>query len=75
MMEDGIHSDTSIITFMLHAIMEFGVYVIEYFKQIIHNQDSQLDMYQVGKKMPRNKKLDITNIKIKKKMFFNDTIS
>lgn len=64
MMEDGIHLDISIITFMLHAIMEFGVYVIEYFKQIIHNQDSQLDMYQVGKKMPKNKKLDITNIKI-----------
>ena len=64
MMEDGIHLDISIITFMLHAIMEFGVYVIEYFKQIIHNQDSQLDMYQVGKKMPKNKKPDITNIKI-----------
>jgi hypothetical protein len=65
MMEDGIHLDISIIISMLHAITEFGVYVIEYFKQIIHNQDSQLDMYQVGRRMPRNKKLDLTNIKIK----------
>lgn len=63
MMEDGIHLDISIIIFMLHAIMEFGVCVIEYFKQIIHNQDSQLDMYQVGRKMPKNKKLDLTNKK------------
>lgn len=58
MMEDGIHLDISIIIFMLLAIMEYGVYVIEYFKPIIHNQDSQLDMYQVGRKKLRNKKHD-----------------
>ena len=53
MMEDGIHLDILIITFMSLVIMEFGAYAIEYFKQIILHQDSQLDMFQVGRKMQR----------------------
>lgn len=47
--------------------MEFGVYVIEFFKLIILLQDFQSVMYQVGKKKQRNLKND--SLKINKKYY------
>ena len=40
---------------MLHAIMEFGDFVIDSSKRTFLHQDSLLDIYQVGKNQRKSK--------------------